>query len=756
MASRLLQRLAGQGVAIYDRTTVTKLHPTSRRVVLEIANGTRITADHAIVAAGYASQQWIPQRVAANRSSYAFISDPLDDGSLGCIEDTLVWETARPYLYMRSTEDGRLLVGGEDDRVDIPQRRDRRVDSKARTLVKTWARRCRDFRRSFPHSRGPARSPRRRTACRSSARTRHSARACNSRWPTAATASRTRRWAVGCCVRMWNGVRIRSSACSGSSAWARLFAHEITQTHPRRLRPRPRRTRTQPQGHRRRRAARCARRVLRRIRFRQVVARLRHFVRRSAAALFRVGQSVCAAPDRPGRHSRRRQHRRPAARGRLAAAARHAERAFVGGQRHDVVEPRAHAVFARRRLSGEAADVVRGGFLAEHRAGRVPDVPRPRQRLCGDRSVDGARSLAHHPREGDRRVAACMARAEPARHPGHARLRRRHPVARSAEEGSRLDPLHRRAAGGAGVSRLHAEGNARRGAPQGRARVHGHLHGRAQVRAAYVRDDAERDDEEARRALHGRQRVPGVRRQAPEARSLVGEVRRARHRASSRAVASHRMAEVLRPAVKGARSSPGRKAHRGAAARRKTWSHRIGDRLQALGLGYLAMDRTTPTLSPGELQRLRLATQIRSHLFGVVYVLDEPSAGLHPADSEALLQGARSVARGRQHDLHRRARSRHDAARGLARGCRARMRGSTAGTFSTAVRPKAWRRSRPRIRGAICSAKRCRCIANAARRSNGSNSRMSRATTCTRSTRASRWACSPPSRGFPARANRAW
>jgi excinuclease ABC subunit A len=62
---------------------------------------------------------------------------------------------------------------------------------------------------------------------------------------------------------------------------------------------------------------------------------------------------------------------------------------------------------------------------------------------------------------------------------------------------------------------------------------------------------------------------------------------------------------------------------------------RIGT-LQALGLGYLALDRATPTLSPGELQRLRLATQIRSNLFGVVYVLDEPSAGLHPVDSEAL------------------------------------------------------------------------------------------------------------------------
>jgi excinuclease ABC subunit A len=65
--------------------------------------------------------------------------------------------------------------------------------------------------------------------------------------------------------------------------------------------------------------------------------------------------------------------------------------------------------------------------------------------------------------------------------------------------------------------------------------------------------------------------------------------------------------------------------------------------LQGLGLGYLSLDRSTPTLSPGELQRLRLATQIRSNLFGVVYVLDEPSAGLHPADNEALLNSLQQL-----------------------------------------------------------------------------------------------------------------
>jgi excinuclease ABC subunit A len=64
-----------------------------------------------------------------------------------------------------------------------------------------------------------------------------------------------------------------------------------------------------------------------------------------------------------------------------------------------------------------------------------------------------------------------------------------------------------------------------------------------------------------------------------------------------------------------------------------------------LGLGYLTLERSTPTLSPGELQRLRLATQVRSNLFGVVYVLDEPSAGLHPVDTAALLKALSGLRR---------------------------------------------------------------------------------------------------------------
>jgi len=67
----------------------------------------------------------------------------------------------------------------------------------------------------------------------------------------------------------------------------------------------------------------------------------------------------------------------------------------------------------------------------------------------------------------------------------------------------------------------------------------------------------------------------------------------------------------------------------------------ITDRLGFLvdvGLDYLTLDRSAATLSGGEAQRIRLATQIGSRLMGVLYVLDEPSIGLHPRDNERLLR----------------------------------------------------------------------------------------------------------------------
>ena len=136
MAYRLLARLQKRGSAIFDRTSIERIQATTRGISLQTSQGHVIRADHLVLAAGYANQQWLKKKVARNRSSYAFITDPIETETLGELKDTMVWESARPYLYMRSTGDGRLLVGGEDDNVDIPARRDARVDKKARTLQK--------------------------------------------------------------------------------------------------------------------------------------------------------------------------------------------------------------------------------------------------------------------------------------------------------------------------------------------------------------------------------------------------------------------------------------------------------------------------------------------------------------------------------------------------------------------------------------------------------------------------------------------
>ncbi|QQD76794.1 excinuclease ABC subunit UvrA [Curtobacterium sp. YC1] len=102
------------------------------------------------------------------------------------------------------------------------------------------------------------------------------------------------------------------------------------------------------------------------------------------------------------------------------------------------------------------------------------------------------------------------------------------------------------------------------------------------------------------------------------------------------------LADVLRPiaaitdaAPATARASSGERTEVAVAISRDLLT-RV-EVLVDLSLGYLSLDRATPTLSPGETQRLRIATQLRSGLFGVVYVLDEPSAGLHPADAESLV-----------------------------------------------------------------------------------------------------------------------
>jgi glycine/D-amino acid oxidase-like deaminating enzyme len=131
----LLQRLRRAGGRVHDPATEAAIQPRARDVLLATREGPRVLARHVVVAAGYEGQAWLPRAVARDRCSYALVTDPIPAAALGTLARTLLWETARPYLYLRATADRRLVIGGEDDAVDVPARRDRRVGKKAERLL---------------------------------------------------------------------------------------------------------------------------------------------------------------------------------------------------------------------------------------------------------------------------------------------------------------------------------------------------------------------------------------------------------------------------------------------------------------------------------------------------------------------------------------------------------------------------------------------------------------------------------------------
>ena len=100
----------------------------------------------------------------------------------------------------------------------------------------------------------------------------------------------------------------------------------------------------------------------------------------------------------------------------------------------------------------------------------------------------------------------------------------------------------------------------------------------------------------------------------------------------------HEKLQALRKSVKGDTSERGQVI--------RTITGDIIERVKpivALGLHYLSLDRSTTSISVGELQRLRLTTQLKSNLFGVVFVMDEPSSGLHPRDVEGLIHALHNI-----------------------------------------------------------------------------------------------------------------
>ncbi len=139
----LLQSVLQSGGQVYDKTEIKHIAYPQNRVVLTTSEGHRIEAKRLVIAAGYESQQYLKQQVETLNSTYAIVSEPLGKQKFW-YENSLIWETARPYLYIRTTADNRLLIGGKDEAFYDPTKRDKLIAQKSKLLQKAFA-------RKFPH-----------------------------------------------------------------------------------------------------------------------------------------------------------------------------------------------------------------------------------------------------------------------------------------------------------------------------------------------------------------------------------------------------------------------------------------------------------------------------------------------------------------------------------------------------------------------------------------------------------------------------
>jgi glycine/D-amino acid oxidase-like deaminating enzyme len=136
----MLARLRQRGVGVFDRSTITGWTPgADGRLEIGTIDGPRLRSRHLVIAAGYETQAWLERKYASNRSSYALVTEPMSRLPLQ-LADNLLWESARPYAYLRATEDGRVLIGGEDDKIDLPLKRDAALPRKAAKLMAKLAR----------------------------------------------------------------------------------------------------------------------------------------------------------------------------------------------------------------------------------------------------------------------------------------------------------------------------------------------------------------------------------------------------------------------------------------------------------------------------------------------------------------------------------------------------------------------------------------------------------------------------------------
>lgn len=135
LAHALLHHGSQAGLQVHDRTEVTRHEVKRGHVHLHTQRGCRVKARHVVFATGYEVKEITRRRLMSLHSTYAFVTEPLPAGAEPLWHrNALIWEHADPYLYLRTTDDRRVIIGGEDEEFQDPEKRDALLPSKVRAL----------------------------------------------------------------------------------------------------------------------------------------------------------------------------------------------------------------------------------------------------------------------------------------------------------------------------------------------------------------------------------------------------------------------------------------------------------------------------------------------------------------------------------------------------------------------------------------------------------------------------------------------
>jgi glycine/D-amino acid oxidase-like deaminating enzyme len=139
----LLQSGIKKGLRVFDRTRISKIEYKRKGVKLITEDGRLIRANKMVNASGYEITEFIDKKIVQLHSTYALASENMQKSDLPFNNGTLMWNTEDPYLYMRLTEDNRIIIGGRDEKFYDPHKRDKLIKKKSELLK-------RDFLKLFP------------------------------------------------------------------------------------------------------------------------------------------------------------------------------------------------------------------------------------------------------------------------------------------------------------------------------------------------------------------------------------------------------------------------------------------------------------------------------------------------------------------------------------------------------------------------------------------------------------------------------